>query len=143
MICFVSYNFVPHINLLGLKIDFSVDHIASGTGYGYPSYGPPIHGPPLPPHDFTPTIHEQHIYLPGHDDEEEYHHAPVYHSKGKGHDLSIKDFFEIALTALAFLAFGLFVIQLLMSITVRIIFSLQMFCLKSYMQPFLCLCKYV
>ncbi|XP_016836835.2 uncharacterized protein LOC103315533 [Nasonia vitripennis] len=89
------------------------DMLSSPTGYGYPNYGPPMH------HDFVPTIHEQHIYLPSHDDHEddEYHHGPVYHSKGKGHDLSIRDFFEIALTALAFLAFGLFIIQLLMNIT--------------------------
>lgn len=81
--------------------------------YGYESFGPPPSH-----HDFSPQVHEQHIYLPSHheDDEEDYHH--VYHGKSKGHDLSIKDFFEIALTALAFLAFGLFVIQLLMNITV-------------------------
>lgn len=96
----------------------------SSTGYGYPSYGPPMHGPPAYAHQsehFVPAIHEQHIYLPSHDDEEEeYHHAPVYHGKGKGHELSITDFFEIALTALAFLAFGLFAIQLLMNITVSL-----------------------
>lgn len=93
------------------------DMLSAPTGYGYPNYGPPIHGPPMH-HDFMPTIHEQHIYLPDDHDDEEYHHGPVYHSKGKGHDLSIRDFFEIALTALAFLAFGLFIIQLLMNITV-------------------------
>ena len=95
--------------------------LTSPTGYGYPSYGPPMHGPPPMSHhgDFIPTVHEQHIYLPSHDEDEDYHHAPpMYHGKSKGHELTIKDFFEIALTALAFLAFGLFIIQLLMNITV-------------------------
>uniref|UniRef100_A0ABD2WTB1 Uncharacterized protein n=1 Tax=Trichogramma kaykai TaxID=54128 RepID=A0ABD2WTB1_9HYME len=109
------------------------DLFSAGTGYGgggggggYPSYGPPqvSYGPPMhhpaPPamHAYPPTIHEQHIHLPGNNyheiEEEEYY--PVHHVKSKGHDLTIKDFFEIALTALAFLAFGLFIIQLLMYI---------------------------
>ncbi|CAB0036034.1 unnamed protein product [Trichogramma brassicae] len=112
------------------------DLFSAGTGYGggggggggYPSYGPPqvSYGPPMhhpaPPamHAYPPTIHEQHIHLPGNNyheiEEEEYY--PVHHEKSKGHDLTIKDFFEIALTALAFLAFGLFIIQLLMYIHV-------------------------
>jgi hypothetical protein len=91
--------------------------MSAPTGYSYSSYGNHIHGPqPLSHHhEFVPAIHEQHIYLPSHHGEEDEH--PVYYNKGKGHDLSIKDFFEIALTALAFLAFGLFIIQLLMNIT--------------------------
>ncbi|XP_029162004.1 uncharacterized protein LOC114933541 [Nylanderia fulva] len=58
---------------------------------------------------FFPSIHEEYYY--GHDEED---HKPSY-SKGK--ELSIKDFFEIALTALAFLAFGLFIIHLLLNAT--------------------------
>ncbi|XP_011698982.1 PREDICTED: uncharacterized protein LOC105456550 isoform X2 [Wasmannia auropunctata] len=60
--------------------------------------------------------HEEYYYPPHHQDHHEEEHKPSY-SKGKGHDLSIKDFFEIALTALAFLAFGLFIIQLLLNCT--------------------------
>lgn len=100
----------------------SADLYPAASGYGYPSYGPMSFSPAAVAHDFVPTIHEQHFYLPGshheHDHDDEYVHGPVYHEKGKGHELSVKDFFEIALTALAFLAFGLFIIQLLMNITV-------------------------
>ncbi|XP_011153166.1 uncharacterized protein LOC105191446 isoform X2 [Harpegnathos saltator] len=84
-------------------------------------YGPAFghhHGEHFGQHgDFFPSIHEEYYYAPPqhHDHGEEYH-RPSY-SKGKGHDLSVKDFFEIALTALAFLAFGLFIIQLLMNAT--------------------------
>ncbi|CAG5088292.1 Protein of unknown function [Cotesia congregata] len=104
------------------------DVISSPTGHYYSHSGPPQHHssphypPPPPQHhshheDVAPVIHEEHHYhAPSHFEEEvEYwHKAPHHKSKG---DLSIKDFFEIALTALAFLAFGLFIIQLLMSIT--------------------------
>ncbi|CAD1481168.1 unnamed protein product, partial [Heterotrigona itama] len=63
-----------------------------------------------------PAVHEEHYYsAPIYHDHEEEYHKPYY--KGKGNELSIKDFFEIALTALAFLAFGLFIIQLLMNAT--------------------------
>lgn len=86
----------------------------------YGSFGG--YGPPPSHQDFAPQIHEQHIYLPSHDDDEDEHEEYHHVSKGKGHELSIKDFFEIALTALAFLAFGLFVIQLLMNITVSSLF---------------------
>ncbi|KAJ8673385.1 hypothetical protein QAD02_004647 [Eretmocerus hayati] len=88
--------------------------MSSGTGYGYPSYGPPP-SHQRHPQEYMHPVHE-HIYLPSHEvvDEYEEHHVS---SKGKGHELSLKDFFEIALTALAFLAFGLFKIQLLMYIT--------------------------
>lgn len=93
---------------------------ASGHNYQHYGYG---HGEHFGhPGEFFPAIHEEHYYhVPYHHEQpehEEEHHKPVYHSKGKGHDLSLKDFFEIALTALAFLAFGLFVIQLLMNATV-------------------------
>ncbi|XP_048505065.1 uncharacterized protein LOC105691985 [Athalia rosae] len=70
--------------------------------------------------DFYPQIHEEHIYIPNHHESHHHdYHRPSYHhhGKGKGHDLSLKDFFEIALTALAFLAFGLFIIQLIMNAT--------------------------
>ncbi|XP_076677612.1 uncharacterized protein LOC143373876 isoform X2 [Andrena cerasifolii] len=68
--------------------------------------------------DAFPAVHEEHYYAAPyyyHEQEEEYH-KPYYY-KGKGTELSIRDFFEIALTALAFLAFGLFIIQLLMNAT--------------------------
>ncbi|XP_033330753.1 uncharacterized protein LOC117222869 isoform X1 [Megalopta genalis] len=99
------------------------DHmISSSSGhniyYGH-SYG--HGGDPYSHHsEVFPAIHEEHYYPPiqyneHHEHEEEYH-KPYYY-KGKGSELSIQDFFEIALTALAFLAFGLFVIQLLMNMT--------------------------
>ncbi|XP_023288111.1 uncharacterized protein LOC105701640 [Orussus abietinus] len=81
--------------------------ISASSGHGYQSGGPYD-----PPHEyFPPAIHEEYYYSDHGND------RPSYHGKGKGGDLSIKDFFEIALTALAFLAFGLFVIQLLMNVT--------------------------
>ncbi|XP_046613728.1 uncharacterized protein LOC124302027 [Neodiprion virginianus] len=71
--------------------------------------------------DPYPQVHEEHIYVPNHHESYHHHdhHRPSYHhhGKGKGHDLSLKDFFEIALTALAFLAFGLFIIQLMVNVT--------------------------
>lgn len=93
---------------------------AYGPAYG-PSYGPAYgHGADHFLHhtETFPAIHEEHYYTAPiyHDHEEEYH-KPYY--KGKGNELSIRDFFEIALTALAFLAFGLFIIQLLMNATVE------------------------
>lgn len=99
------------------------DMLPSSTGHHGFHYAPAFghhHGDHFGHHgDFFPSIHEEYYYAPPHhhhDHEEEYH-KPTY-SKGKGHDLSIRDFFEIALTALAFLAFGLFIIQLLMNATV-------------------------
>lgn len=73
--------------------------------------------PHLPP-DLMPIIHEEHYYAPpSHAEEEEY--WPKSYGKGKGYGLSVKDFFELALTALAFLAFGLFIIQMMMNISVN------------------------
>ncbi|KAK2588626.1 hypothetical protein KPH14_006394 [Odynerus spinipes] len=98
------------------------DHVAAASGHHYHQYGGGFgHGEHfVHPGEFYPAIHEEHYYpAPYHHEHEheEEHHKPVYHSKGKGHELSLKDFFEIALTALAFLAFGLFVIQLIMNAT--------------------------
>ncbi|XP_066582224.1 uncharacterized protein [Prorops nasuta] len=93
------------------------DMLSSSTGH-HPGYGPPPHSSDhFSPHDF-PLIQHDEVYVPAHpyEHEEEYH-KPFYHGKGKGHELSIRDFFEIALTALAFLSFGLFIIQLLMNAT--------------------------
>lgn len=95
------------------------DMLSSSTGHHSFHYGPSFehHGNHFGHHsDFFPSIHEEYYYPSHHDHHEEYH-KPSY-SKGKGHELSIHDFFEIALTALAFLAFGLFVIHLLMNATV-------------------------
>ncbi|XP_014284255.1 uncharacterized protein [Halyomorpha halys] len=64
------------------------------------SYGPP---PPPPPHSFTPH------HSGG--DEEYYYHG--YESSGKS--LALKDLFDLALTALAFLAFGVFVMNLIIT----------------------------
>lgn len=84
--------------------------LSSSTGHHIFHYGPfgHHHG------DLFPSIHEEYYYPP-HDHHDE-NNKPFF--KGKGHKLSTKDFFEIALTALAFLAFGLFVIQLVMNATV-------------------------
>ncbi|XP_029056440.1 uncharacterized protein LOC114883133 [Osmia bicornis bicornis] len=83
-----------------------------GLGYGHGG-----HGGHFVHHETFPAIHEEHYYTePMYQDHEEESHKPSYY-KGKGNELSIKDFFEIALTALAFLAFGLFIIQLLMNAT--------------------------
>lgn len=95
----------------------SAHHVNYGppqVHYAPPSYGSSSHG--VSAHGFSPSIHEEHYYYPTNHHEESH----VHHSSKKGSELSIKDFFEIALTALAFLAFGLFIIQLLMSITVTI-----------------------
>ncbi|EFN75384.1 hypothetical protein EAI_06168 [Harpegnathos saltator] len=98
-----------------------VGDMSPSAGHHSFHYGPAFghhHGEHFGQHgDFFPSIHEEYYYAPPqhHDHGEEYH-RPSY-SKGKGHDLSVKDFFEIALTALAFLAFGLFIIQLLMNAT--------------------------
>ncbi|XP_011873708.1 PREDICTED: uncharacterized protein LOC105565271 [Vollenhovia emeryi] len=103
------------------------DMLSSSTGHFSLHYGPSSsyghhHGDHLGHHgDFFPSFHEEYYYGPHQQDHQQDHHHEEYakpsYSKGKGHDLSIKDFFEIALTALAFLAFGLFVIQLLMNCT--------------------------
>jgi hypothetical protein len=86
-------------------------HAFYGPAFGHQHGDYGYHG------DFFPSIHHEEFYAPHHDShEEDYHKAPSS-SKGKG-ELSIRDFFEIALTALAFLAFGLFIIQLLMNATV-------------------------
>lgn len=113
-------------NLLKIKyLSFSTDHmLPSSTGhffYGHPAYG---HGGGggggghyLHHTETYPAIHEEHYYAPIYQDHEEEYHKQNY--KGKGSDLSIKDFFEIALTALAFLSFGVFIIHLLMNATVH------------------------
>ena len=99
--------------------------LSSSSGHNF-FYGPPYgHGGDHFLHhtETFPAIHEEHYYsAPIYHDHEEEYHKPYY--KGKGNELSIKDFFEIALTALAFLAFGLFIIQLLMNATVK--------CLNSF-----------
>lgn len=74
--------------------------------------------------DFFPFAHEEYYYAPHHQNHED--HKSSY-SKGKSSDLSLKEFFEIALTALAFLSFGLFIIQLICNATV-----LKKLCLKMY-----------
>lgn len=103
-------------------MSLSTDHmLSSSTGhffYGHPAYG---HGGGGGGHylhhtETYPAIHEEHYYAPVYQDHEEEYHKQNY--KGKGSDLSIKDFFEIALTALAFLSFGVFIIHLLMNATV-------------------------
>ncbi|EZA60635.1 hypothetical protein X777_14241 [Ooceraea biroi] len=96
------------------------DDMLSSSGHHTFHYGPAFghqHGDFGHHGDFFPSIHEEYYYAPQHHDHhDEDYHKPSYF-KGKGHDLSIRDFFEIALTALAFLAFGLFIIQLLMNTT--------------------------
>lgn len=88
--------------------------LSSSTEHHSFHYGPSFghhHGDHFAHHsDLFPSIHEEYYYHDHHDDNNK-----LFFSKGKGHELSIKDFFEIALTALAFLAFGLFVIQLFMN----------------------------
>ncbi|XP_015184898.1 PREDICTED: uncharacterized protein LOC107070868 [Polistes dominula] len=102
----------------------SGDHVAVASGHNYHhyGYGGGGHSDHYGHHgEIFPALHEEHYYhVPYHPEHHEYeddYHKPVYHYKEKGHELSLKDFFEIALTALAFLAFGLFVIQLLMNAT--------------------------
>nr|XP_012228917.1 PREDICTED: uncharacterized protein LOC105675976 [Linepithema humile] len=96
--------------------EFRNDMLSSSSGHQafHHAFGPSFghqHSDNFAHHsDFFPSIHEEYYYPPH--QEEEY---KASYSKGKGHELSIRDFFEIALTALAFLAFGLFVIQLLMN----------------------------
>ncbi|XP_043275937.1 uncharacterized protein [Venturia canescens] len=98
------------------------EHLSpSSTGHSY-QYSGHEHYPPSNHHhhqpEIVPIIHEEHYYeQPSHHYDDEYWHRPSYHGKEKSHELTIRDFFEIALTALAFLAFGLFIIQLLMNIT--------------------------
>ncbi|XP_044005096.1 uncharacterized protein LOC122850132 [Aphidius gifuensis] len=86
----------------------------SPSGHG--SYGSQRHPHSSMPHgEIIPIIQDEHDYHePSHHDEEEYWQTTEQWKSSKG-ELTIKDFFEIALTALAFLAFGLFVIQLLMT----------------------------
>lgn len=90
--------------------------LSSSTGHHSFHYGPLFghhHGDHFTHHsDLFPSIHEEYYYP--HNDHRDENDKPFF-SKGKGHELSIKDFFEIALTALAFLAFGLFIIQLVMN----------------------------
>lgn len=105
--------------------------LTSSTGHNF-FYGHPyLHGGEQFVHhtETFPAIHEEHYYpAPIYQDHEEDDSKAQY--KGKGNELTIKDFFEIALTALAFLAFGLFIIQLLMNATVR--------CSKPMMSPAAC-----
>ncbi|XP_015127758.2 uncharacterized protein LOC107048844 [Diachasma alloeum] len=109
---------------IGSFYDDGEEFISSPTGHHQFSQPPTghqySHPPPPPPpsyhhpshSDLVPIIHEEHYYEADHEDDS-WHDVSW---KGKG-ELTITDFFEIALTALAFLAFGLFIIQLLMSIT--------------------------
>lgn len=98
------------INVACNNLIIIVDHISSSSGHNHQYDPPEMHYPA--------TIHEEHYYNVPHEEEK-----IIVHSKGKGGtDLTLKDFFEIALTALAFLSFGLFVIHLLMNITVQINF---------------------
>ncbi|XP_011313840.1 uncharacterized protein [Fopius arisanus] len=83
----------------------------TGHHYSHPPAPPPSYHH-MPHSEIVPIIHEEHYYEADHDDES-WHDVSW---KGKG-ELTIRDFFEIALTALAFLAFGLFIIQLLLAIT--------------------------
>ncbi|XP_025830362.1 uncharacterized protein LOC112904478 [Agrilus planipennis] len=71
---------------------YNGDH-GSHAGYGY--------GPPAPYEDFT--------Y------EEQHHYAPKYYPKNKKKE-ELTQLFEIALTALAYLSFGMFLIHVLMCI---------------------------
>ncbi|CAK9824190.1 hypothetical protein ANTRET_LOCUS2398 [Anthophora retusa] len=94
------------------------DHMLSSSSGHNLYYGHPGHDHFLPQTETFPAIHEEYYYTaPVYHEHEEEYHKPYY--KGKGNELSIKDFFEIALTALAFLAFGLFIIQLLMNATMN------------------------
>lgn len=58
-------------------------------------------------------------YPTGHEDYQEVHSQPTGHDEGKDHskEMSLKDLFDIALTTLAFLSFGMFILQVLMCIT--------------------------
>ncbi|XP_018402712.1 PREDICTED: uncharacterized protein LOC108779735 [Cyphomyrmex costatus] len=103
------------------------DVLPSSTGHHAFHYGSLLghhHGGDHYGHhaDFFPFAHEEYYYH--HQDHEE-DHKPSY-SKGKGSELSLKEFFEIALTALAFLSFGLFIIQLICNAAV-----LKKFCFKN------------
>lgn len=70
---------------------------------GHSAYGSSGHGGGG--YDFTP----QHIH---------YHHEEPEEDNGKGHkDLALSDLFEIALTAIAFLSFGCFILEVIMCIT--------------------------
>lgn len=55
-------------------------------------------------------------YPTGHED---YQDQTTGHDEGKDHlkEMSLKDLFDIALTTLAFLSFGMFILQVLMCIT--------------------------
>lgn len=86
--------------------------------------------------DFFPSIHEEYYYPPHQQDHQEEDHKPFY-SKGK--DLSLKDFFEIALTALAFLAFKLFLVQLVMNCTMvlkKLSYLENIYKIRSKIRPY-------
>lgn len=113
-----------------LSISQLDDMLSSSSGHHTFHYGPAFgHQQHFGHHaDYFPSIHEEYYYAPPqheHHEEEEYKYSSFPSYKGKS-DLSIRDFFEIALTALAFLAFGLFVIQLCMNATVIKIISLEL-----------------
>lgn len=72
---------------------------------GHSGYGSSGHGGG---YDFTP----QHVH---------YHHGDYGESQGKGEkELVLADLFEIALTAIAFLSFGCFVLQVIMCISMAV-----------------------
>lgn len=66
-------------------------------------------------------------YPTGHDEYQEVHSQPSGHDEGKeqSKEMSLKDLFDIALTTLAFLSFGMFILQVLMCITMVSRFSLK------------------
>ncbi|KYN42387.1 hypothetical protein ALC56_03147 [Trachymyrmex septentrionalis] len=98
------------------------DMLSSSTGrhsFHYGSLFGHHHGDHYGHHaDFFPSAHEEYYYAPHHHHQDQDHedHKHSY-SKGKGSEISLKEFFEIALTALAFLSFGLFIIQLICNAT--------------------------
>ncbi|GLV41151.1 hypothetical protein CBL_04675 [Carabus blaptoides fortunei] len=107
---------VPHSPPRGTPSKLGYGHSApSGYPGGYPAgsghsgYGSSGHGSG---YDFMP----QHLH---------YHHGDYGESQGKGGDkeLVLADLFEIALTAIAFLSFGCFVLQVIMCISMAVSIS--------------------
>ena len=115
--------------------------MSPSMSYNYPSIS------------YAPNHHSSEFYtapISHHEEIEDHpHSSTIYHVKNniKG-DLSIKEFFEIALTALAFLSFGLFIIQLIINIKVRFKYKhsctylVAKFCAIRLSQIFSNLCMY-
>ncbi|XP_058816082.1 uncharacterized protein LOC131679387 [Topomyia yanbarensis] len=87
--------------------------------YQYPSQQPPIYGPqPAASKNF-----HQHELLQGEASYDSargdysYHPAIEFEEKSVSKGLGLKDLFDIALTTLAFLSFGMFILQVIMCIT--------------------------